>query len=204
VWRAVTTLCAGLLTAAPVAAQTYELRTYQAAPDRLDELHARFRAESLPLLNKHGAEVVGAWVPKPNPDNAVVVLLSYPSVAGREAVWSRIVADPQWANLKARDDRGLLVQRIAELPLSATLPPRAAAGDLELRTHDKPEPVPGAIAAFVPARPRPGVAAVSLHPRRPETAPRPHALFVTLLLADPADAGPKVTVLSPTDYSPRR
>lgn len=210
-WRFTPVVCAVLLAAGPAVAQapagkSYELRTYRAADGRLDELHARFRQHSLPLLQRHGAEVVGTWVPKPNPDNVVVALLAYPSPAARQAVWASVVADPQWAALKRADRRGLLVEDIAELPLTAVkaLEARASLGELELRTHDRPETPAGAIGAWVPARPRPGVALVSLHPRQPDATPRPSRSLVSLLLvADPPPAdAPRVTVLAPTDYSP--
>ena len=204
-WRVIPVLCVAAAVAAPVAAQTpspgYELRTYYAAPGRLDELHARFRAHSLPLLRRHGAEVVGTWVPKPNPDNAVVVLLSYPG-DNREGVWARVVTDPQWATMKnAGDRRGLLVQDIGEMPLAAAsaLRKKATEGDLELRTHAKPEAVPGAIGAWVPTRPTADIGMVSLHPRRPNELASRSRNLVTLLVADES---PRVTVLSPTDYSP--
>ena len=208
-WRFIPVLCAALLAGTPVAAQapagkSYELRTYYAAPGRLDELHARFRAHSLPLLNRHGAEVVGTWVPKPNPDNAVVALLAYPSAAARESIWSGIVADPQWTALKRADARGLLVQNVGELPLVATtaIKRKVADGDLELRTHATPEATPGAIAAFVPTRPTAAVGMVSLHPRRADAlAVRSKSLVTVLMLTEPED-GDRVTVLSPTDYSP--
>lgn len=210
-WRVIPALCVAAAVAAPVAAQplpaapSYELRTYYAAPGRLSELHARFRAHNLPLLQRHGAEVVGTWVPKPNPDNAVVVLLAYPN-GNREGVWARVVADPQWAAMKqAADRRGLLVQDIGELPLAAATALRktSAEGDLELRTHPKPEAVPGAIGAWVPTRPNRGIGMVSLHPRRPDELASRSAMLVSLVqAAEPAEGSPRVTVLSPTDYSP--
>lgn len=211
-WRSLPVLCVTAAVAAPAAAQlpadkSYELRTYRAAPGRLDELHTRFRASSLPLLQQHGAEVVGTWVPKPNPDNAVVALLAYPSAAARESIWARVVADPQWTAMKKRSDgRGLLVVGIDEVPLAAVAPlqNRTAAGLLELRTHATAEPVPGAIGAWVPTRPRAGTAMLSLHPRKADgTVAQRSLVSTTLLVAGQAEpAAGRVTVLAPTDYSP--
>jgi hypothetical protein len=195
------------LAAVPVAAhpagRAYELRTYHAAPGRLEELHDRFRKHSLPLIQRHGAEVVGTWVPRPNPDNAVVALLAYPSAAARDGIWTRIVADPQWTVMKRQGDRrGLLVGSIEELPLTAVKPLLASrAGELELRTQDTPEVPAGALAAFAPTVPRPGTALLTLHPR---AKPQPAADrgFVTAQVRAPAGDAPKALVLAPTDYSP--
>ena len=209
--RFIPALCVTAAVVAPVVAQapagrSFELRTYHAAPGRLDELHARFRQHALPLLQRHGAEVVGTWVPKPNPDNTVIAMLAYPSPAAREAVWSGVVADPQWARMKrGTDGRGLLVEAITELPLTAAGPLKGQGlrGDLELRTHATLEPTRGAVGAWVPTRPRPGVALVTLHPRRADDVQRVSGTLVsTLLTAPPTNDAERVTVLSPTDYSP--
>ncbi|MBK8313858.1 MAG: NIPSNAP family protein [Acidobacteria bacterium] len=41
----------------------FEIRTYIAAPGKLEELHARFRNHTMKLFKKHGMEVVGFWGP---------------------------------------------------------------------------------------------------------------------------------------------
>jgi hypothetical protein len=191
-----------------VVGRTYELRTYHAADGRLNELHARFRQHSLPLLQRHGIEVVGTWVPKPNPDNAVVALMAYASAAAREASWSQVVGDPAWTAMKRRTDgRGLLVESVEELPLSAVTPLVANKlhGDLELRTHARANRTPaGAVAAWVPTRPRADLALVSLHPRKVELAANPGITLVTALMPAAGEQNPHVTVLSPTDYSPAK
>lgn len=198
----------GPAAAQQAAARTYELRTYHAADGRLDELHARFRRHSLPLLQRHGVEVVGTWVPKPNPGNAVVALVAYPSPAAREAAWSRVVGDPEWTVMKRQTDgRGLLVESIEELPLAAAAPLAAnrLRGELELRTHARADALPaGAVAAWVPARPRADLALVSLHPRKAEPVAPGITLVTALLPAAGAEPAPRVTVLAPTDYSPAK
>lgn len=210
-WRTIPALALVIGLGGPAAAQpapsrTYELRTYHAADGRLDELHARFRKQSLPLLWRHGIEVVGTWVPKPNPDNAVVALVAYPSPASRQAMWSRVVGDPEWTVMKQRTDgRGLLVESIAELSLTevAPLKSRGASGEVELRTHTSPTRLPAdALAAWVPTRPRPGVSMLSLHPRRVEAGSAAGVTLVTALMPATTADPPRVTVLAPTDYSP--
>ncbi len=41
----------------------YEIRTYIAAPGKLEELHARFRNHTMKFFKKHGIAVVGFWGP---------------------------------------------------------------------------------------------------------------------------------------------
>src|SRR6266568_4351653 len=48
----------------------FELRTYNAAPGKLDELHARFRDHTMKLFEKHGMSNLGYWVPSGHPTNS--------------------------------------------------------------------------------------------------------------------------------------
>ena len=60
----------------------YELRTYIAAPGKLEELHARFRNHTLKLFKKHGMEVVGFWGPtdkEKGSENTLIYVLAYPN-----------------------------------------------------------------------------------------------------------------------------
>jgi hypothetical protein len=50
------------------------MRTYFAAPGKLDELHARFRDHTTKLFEKHGITNIGYWVPIENPDNKLIYL----------------------------------------------------------------------------------------------------------------------------------
>src|SRR5262245_56251241 len=41
----------------------FEMRTYTAAPGKLDDLHARFRNHTNKLFQKHGMTLIGYWTP---------------------------------------------------------------------------------------------------------------------------------------------
>ena len=73
---ALTLFVAVCLTATAPAAdkeeRVYEMRTYHAAPGKLEALHARFRDHTLKLFEKHGITSVGYWVPVENKDNTGV------------------------------------------------------------------------------------------------------------------------------------
>src|SRR5919198_977959 len=60
----------------------FEIRTYTAAPGKLEELHARFRNHTMKIFKKHGMEVVGFWGPtdkERGSENTLVYVLAFPS-----------------------------------------------------------------------------------------------------------------------------
>jgi uncharacterized protein YbaA (DUF1428 family) len=94
-------------------ARIYELRTYHAAPGKLDALHARFRDHTLKLFEKHGITNVGYFVPAENTDNLLTYFVSYPSRKAREKSWKAFKNDPDWkAAYKASTADGKLVQKV--------------------------------------------------------------------------------------------
>lgn len=99
----------------------FELRTYYAAPGKLDALHARFRDHTCALFTKHGMQNLGYWVPLENPDRKLVYLLAYPSREAREQSWKAFMADPAWQQAcKASEVAGKLVAKAESLFLLAT------------------------------------------------------------------------------------
>jgi len=99
----------------------YEMRTYYAAPGKLDELHARFRDHTCKLFEKHGIVNLGYWVPAENPDNKLIYILAYPSRQARETAWKAFLGDPDWkAAQKASEANGRLVTKVETVFMSAT------------------------------------------------------------------------------------
>ena len=99
----------------------YEMRTYHAAPGKLDELHARFRNHTTRLFEKHGMVNIGYWVPTENPDRLLIYILAYPSREAREKSWAAFLADPDWkAAQKASEVKGGLVSKVESRFLTAT------------------------------------------------------------------------------------
>ncbi len=102
-------------------ARLYELRTYFAAPGKLEELHARFRNYTAKLCEKHGMFNIGYWVPVENPDNALIYILAYPSPDARERSWKAFQADPEWVAIQEASERnGKLVARLSTMYLQVT------------------------------------------------------------------------------------
>src|SRR5262245_13434956 len=99
----------------------FELRTYYAAPGKLEELHARFRNHTLKLFKKHGLEVVGFWGPtdkEKGSENTLVYVLAFPSREAREKSWRDFRNDPDWqAAAKESEKNGKLVDKIDSVVL---------------------------------------------------------------------------------------
>ncbi len=101
--------------------RTFEMRTYYAAPGKLDALHARFRDHTTKLFAKHGMTNIGYWVPIENPDTKLIYVLAYPSREARGTSWKEFLADPEWkAAAKASEADGKLVAKVESLFMTAT------------------------------------------------------------------------------------
>ncbi len=112
-----------LTPSAPAAQDTrcYELRTYYAAPNKLDELHTRFRDHTCKLFEKHDIQNIGYWVPLENTENKLIYLLAYPSREAHDKSWKDFMADPDWkAAYKASEANGPLVKKVEAIFTQAT------------------------------------------------------------------------------------
>ena len=102
----------------------FELRTYTAAPGKLEALHARFRDHTNALFKKHGMTLVGYWVPKDKDkgaDNTLVYILAYPDCAAREKAWEAFRSDPDWIRARdASEAAGKLVDKADSVLMTAT------------------------------------------------------------------------------------
>ncbi|MBC8074584.1 MAG: NIPSNAP family protein [Chloroflexales bacterium] len=101
----------------------YELRTYWAAPGKLDALHERFRSLTLRIFVRHQMQVVGFWTPQPSDETSgdLVYLLTFPSVEALEQAWTAFRADPEWqAGKAASEAAGALVTKLTSRTLVPT------------------------------------------------------------------------------------
>jgi hypothetical protein len=98
----------------------FELRTYYAAPGKLDALLARFRDHTCKLFEKHGMVNVGYWVPLENPEQKLIYILKHASRESFETSWKAFRDDPQWQSVyKASEVNGRLAQRVESVLLDA-------------------------------------------------------------------------------------
>jgi hypothetical protein len=101
--------------------RVFEMRTYHAAPGKLDDLNTRFRDHTVKLFEKHGITNVGYWTPIENTDNLLIYVLAYPSREARETSWKEFQADEDWKKAKADSEvNGKLVTKVDQLFMSAT------------------------------------------------------------------------------------
>lgn len=129
-------------TAAEKDTRCFEMRTYYAAPGKLDDLLARFRDHTVKLFEKHGITNIGYWVPIENTDNKLVYVIATPSREEHAKRWKEFGADPDWqAARKASEEKGKLLAKVESAFLNATdfspaIQPSAAAPRVfELRTY---------------------------------------------------------------------
>lgn len=74
----------------------YELRTYQANPNRMAELQARFRDHFVRLFRKHGITPVGFWSNTIGArTDQLIYLLAYEDMGHRERTFKTYGADPE-------------------------------------------------------------------------------------------------------------
>jgi len=101
--------------------RVFEMRTYHAAPGKMEDLHKRFRDHTLGLFQKHSITSLGYWVPLENAAGKLVFVLAYPTREAREASWKAFTGDPIWQKAFAESEAaGKLVTKVDQLFLTAT------------------------------------------------------------------------------------
>ena len=87
--------------------KVFELRTYQATPGNLGNLHGRFRDHTIRIFRKHGMEIVGFWSPtsEEERDDILVYLLAHDSQDAADASWQAFGSDPEWASVAEESNK---------------------------------------------------------------------------------------------------
>jgi len=128
--------------------RVYELRAIQAAPGKLDGLHARLRDHQIPLLKEHGVLTQAVFVPAgENPQELVYLLTTADGLGPTEEGWTEFRKDPKWLKVMAdTDSDGQLVaqernQRLVTTFWSPQFKPEHADEPrvFELRTYMCPD-----------------------------------------------------------------
>src|SRR4051812_21025194 len=101
----------------------FEMRTYHAAPGKMEALHARFRDHTCKLFKKHGMTIVGFWSPA-DPAEAkrtLVYLLAFPSREAADRSWKAFRDDPEWKSAREESEKnGKLVDKVDSVFLEPT------------------------------------------------------------------------------------
>src|SRR5262245_28230952 len=101
----------------------FEMRTYIAAPGKLDALNARFRNHTNKLFEKHGMELIGYWTPSEGAaaENTLIYILAYPNKEAREKAWKAFQEDPEWKKVRSESEAdGKLVEKVESVFLKPT------------------------------------------------------------------------------------
>ncbi len=96
-----------VVTVHAAADRVFELRTYTAAPGKLDALKARFRDHTVKLFEKHGITNIGYWVPTdaPQKDNTLIYIVAHSSREAAAKSWAAFRIDPGWVKARAESEK---------------------------------------------------------------------------------------------------
>lgn len=106
-----------------VDARVFEMRTYYAAPGKMEALHKRFRDHTNKLFVKHGMTLIGFWSPidPKEAEQKMVYILAYPSREAADKSWKAFRDDPDWkAARDASEKDGKLVEKVESIFLNPT------------------------------------------------------------------------------------
>ena len=101
--------------------RVFEMRTYYAAPGKLEDLQARFRNHTTKLFEKHGMTNIGYWVPAdpPNSENTLVYIIAHKDREAAKKSWADFRADPAWqAVVKESQKDGPLTTKVESVFLN--------------------------------------------------------------------------------------
>ena len=99
----------------------FELRTYTAAPGKLDALLARFRDHTCTLFTKHGMTQVGYWTRIGADSEQLIYVLAHQSKEAAEASFKAFRADPAWMEAKkASEVNGSLTAKVESVYMAPT------------------------------------------------------------------------------------
>jgi hypothetical protein len=106
-------------------ARYFEMRTYHAAPGKLDALHARFRDHTMALFKKHGIESIAYWTPVDKDGEPVkdtlIYIVAYPDRKAHDDAWKAFRDDPDWVKAKGDSEKdGPLVEKVDSVFMNPT------------------------------------------------------------------------------------
>lgn len=92
---------------AAAANRAFELRTYTAAPGKLEALKARFRDHTIQIFDKHGMKSIGYWVPQDGPEheNTLVYMIAHESREAATKNWADFGQDPDWVKARTESEK---------------------------------------------------------------------------------------------------
>jgi len=95
--------------------RVFEIRTYTAAPGKLDTLKARFRDHTVRIFDRHDMKSIGYWTPQDAPlsQNTLIYILAHPSREAAKKNWDAFRTDPEWVKVReASEAAGKVVDHV--------------------------------------------------------------------------------------------
>jgi len=81
----------------------YEMRRYDCLPGQIANLNTLMEELAVPVFERLGMTVVGAWTPEVGDDeNTLIYLLAYEDMGARQRAWDAFWVDPEWVENRPR------------------------------------------------------------------------------------------------------
>ena len=99
-----------------------QLRIYDVPPANRGPFLDRFRDHAARIMGRYGFRIQAMWTDERDGRVRFIYLLTWADEAEMTAAWEAFMADPEWANIKARTsaEHGDFVLGIEELILKPT------------------------------------------------------------------------------------
>ena len=89
-----------LLISSMTTSRVFEIRTYTAAPGKLEALKQRFQLHTFGYFARHDMEVVAFFEPL-EPNDTLVYILAFDDNESADRAWAAFTSDPDWLADKA-------------------------------------------------------------------------------------------------------
>lgn len=127
----------------------YEMRIYKTVPGRLPAINDRFANHTIGFFNQHDIGILGFWTDEIGASNQLTYILTFDSMADREAKWSAFQANPGWHQVRAQTEAsGPIVAQVLNTFMRTTPyspEPHLRSNVQELRIYDA---MPGKLPAL--------------------------------------------------------
>jgi hypothetical protein len=101
-------------------ARIHQLRIYELNPANREHFHRRFQEHALPIMRRHGFNVLDMWESDAGTKLQFVYVLAWPDEPTMDRQWKSFLADPEWIEIKRRSaaEHGELVREANGQPLT--------------------------------------------------------------------------------------
>lgn len=100
----------------------YEIRRYELQQHNKNAFYERFDKQLMPILDKHGFKLMGAWNTVIGDVPETTYILAWEDLNTRQEAWKNLNADEDWARIKkeSQEKHGTLVLKTHSQILAPT------------------------------------------------------------------------------------